>query len=79
MLGPLIITISDPGCRSIDDRGRNCRGVDTGCPLLLRIIVVVGVVDDDYLAVTRRPEDVVVEVTKKLFGEFFIMRSVNNQ
>jgi hypothetical protein len=54
LLRPLIITISDP-CpnRSIGGRSRNYRGVDTGRPLLLRLIVVVRVVDDDYLAVTR--------------------------
>jgi hypothetical protein len=40
---------------------------------------VVGVIDDDYLAVTRRPEDVAVEVAKKLSGEFLIARSVNNK
>jgi hypothetical protein len=80
LLRPLIITISNPGpCRSIDNRSRNCRGVDTDCPLLLRLIVIVGVVDDDYLAVTRRPEDVVVEVAKKLSSEFLSARSVNNQ
>jgi hypothetical protein len=78
MIEPLIITIiiSCP-CRSIGGRSRNCRGFNTGRPLLLRLIVVVGVVDDDYLAVISRPEDVVVEVTEKLSGEFLITRSVN--
>jgi hypothetical protein len=38
---------------------------------------IVGVIDDDYLAVTRRPEDVAVEVGKKLSGGFLIVRSVN--
>jgi hypothetical protein len=45
----------------------------------LRIVIVVGVIDDDYLAVTRRPEDVVVEVVEKLFAEFLTARSVNNK
>jgi hypothetical protein len=78
LLRPLIITISDP-CpnRSIGGRSRNYRGVDTGRPLLLRLII--GVIDDDYLAITRRPEDVAVEVTEKLSSEFLIVRSVNNQ
>jgi hypothetical protein len=80
LIGPLIITISDPcPCRSIRGRSRNCRGVNTCRPLLLRIVIVVGVINDDYLAVTRRPEDVVVEVAKKLPSEFLIMRSVNNK
>jgi hypothetical protein len=79
LLEPLIITISDTGpYRSIDGRSRNCRGVDIGHPLLLRLIVVVEVIDDDYLAITRRPEDIAVEVTKKLSGKL-ITRSVNNQ
>jgi hypothetical protein len=56
LLGPLSITISDTDpCRSISTRSRNYRGVDIGCPLLLRLIVVVRVVNDDYLAITRRP------------------------
>jgi hypothetical protein len=45
----------------------------------LHLVVVVRVVDDDYLAVTRRPEDVETEVAKKLCDEFLIMRSVSNQ
>jgi hypothetical protein len=54
LLGPLIITISDPcPCRSIGDRSMNCRGVDTSRPLLLRIVVVVRVINDDYFASSR--------------------------
>jgi hypothetical protein len=80
LLGPLIITISDPcPCRSIGDRSRNYRGVDTGRPLLLRLVVIVRVIVDDYFAVTRRPKDVTVEVAKKLSGKFLIARSVNNK
>jgi hypothetical protein len=80
LLGPLIITISNP-CpyRSISGRSRNCRGVNIGRPLLLCLIVIIGVIDDDYLAVTKWPEDVTVEVTKKLSGEFLIARGVNNK
>jgi hypothetical protein len=48
-------------------------------PSFLRIVIVVGVIDDDYLAVTRRSEDVVVEVVEKLFAEFLTVRSVNNK
>jgi hypothetical protein len=80
LLGPLIITISDTGpCRSIGGRSWNCRGVDAGRPLLLCLLVVIEVVDDDYLTVARRLEDVAVEVTKKLSGELLITRSVNNK
>jgi hypothetical protein len=78
LLRPLIITISDAGpCRSIGSRSRNCCGVDIGHPLLLRLVV--GVVDDDYLAVSRRLEEVTVELAIKLSGELLITRSVNHQ
>jgi hypothetical protein len=40
----------------------------------LSLFVIVRVIDDDYLAVARWPEDVVVEVAKKLSGELLIMR-----
>jgi hypothetical protein len=63
--------------KSISDRSRNCRGFDTVC-LLLRLIVV-RAINDDYLTVTKRPEDVAVEVVEKLFGKFLIVRSVNNE
>jgi hypothetical protein len=75
LLGPLSITISDTGpCRSIGGRSRNCRGVDIDRPLLLRLVVVVGVINDDYLAVTRRHEDATVEVAKKFSSELLVMR-----
>jgi hypothetical protein len=80
LVGPLIITITDPYlCRSIIDKGRSCRGFDIGSFLLSCLAVIVGVIEDDYLAVTRRPEDVVVEIAKKLSGEFLIVRSINNE
>jgi hypothetical protein len=44
----------------------------------LCLAVIVGVIDDDYLAITKQPEDVTVEIAKKLSGEFLIMRSINN-
>jgi hypothetical protein len=34
----------------------------------LCIVAVVGVIDDDYLAVTRRPEDDMVEITKSFLA-----------
>jgi hypothetical protein len=33
----------------------------------LHRLIIVGVINDDYLAITRRPEDVTVELTKKFF------------
>jgi hypothetical protein len=79
LVGPLIITIID-SCpyRSIGGRSRNYRGFNTDRPLLLRVVIVIGVIDDDYLAMTRRSDDVAVEVAKKLSGEFLIARGVNN-
>jgi hypothetical protein len=79
LVGPLIITITDPClCRSIINRSRRCSGFDIDCFLLLCPIIIVGVIEDDYLAVTRWPEDVAVEIAKKLSGEFLITRSINN-
>jgi hypothetical protein len=40
---------------------------------------IIGIVEDDDLAITRRPEDVAVEIAKKLFGEFRVARSINNE
>jgi hypothetical protein len=69
LVGPLIITITDLcPCRS-----SSCRGFDTGSLLLLCLIVVIGVVEDDYLAITRRPEYVAVEITKNLSAKFLIV------
>jgi hypothetical protein len=34
----------------------------------LHIIIIVGVIDDDYFAVTRRPEDFAVEVAKSFLA-----------
>jgi hypothetical protein len=45
----------------------------------LRLIIIVEVIDDDYFAITRRPEDVTVEIAKKLSGKLLIARSVNNK
>jgi hypothetical protein len=69
LVGPLIITITDPCLyRSIIGRSWGYRGLDIGSFHLLCIAVIVGVVEDDYLAVTRRPEDVAVEFAKKLLA-----------
>jgi hypothetical protein len=45
----------------------------------LCLSVIIGIIKDDDLAVTRWPEDVTVEITKKLSGEFRIARSINNE
>jgi hypothetical protein len=55
------------------------RGFNLDSCLLLCLSVVVGVIEDDYLAVTRRPEDVTVDITKKLSGDFLIAKSINNK
>jgi hypothetical protein len=54
LVGPLIITIIDPRfCRSIINRSRSYRGFNLdSCPLLC-LTIIIGVVEDDYLAVTR--------------------------
>jgi hypothetical protein len=67
LVGPLIITIIDLHlCRSIICRSRSYHGFNLGGCLLLCLIVVIRVIEDDYLAVTRRTEDVTVEIAKKL-------------
>jgi hypothetical protein len=43
------------------------------------LVFFIKIIEDDDLVVARRPEDVVVEVTKKFFGEFCITRSINNE
>jgi hypothetical protein len=43
--------------------------VDIGRPFLLCRVIIVGVINDDYLAVTRRPEDVAVELTKSFLED----------
>jgi hypothetical protein len=76
LVGPLIITITDPYlCRSIIGRSRSYRGFDISSFLLLCLVVVI---EDDYLAVTRRPKDVAIEIAKKLSNKFLIARSINN-
>jgi hypothetical protein len=80
LVGPLIITITDTCLYgSIIGRSRSCYGFHIGSLLLLCLTVVIRVIEDDYLAVTRRVEDVTVEITKKLSGKFLITRSINNE
>jgi hypothetical protein len=80
LVRPLITTIIDPCLyRSIIDGSRSYRGVNLDSCLFLCLAVVVGVIEDDYLAITRRPEDVVVEIAKKLSDDFLIVSSINNK
>jgi hypothetical protein len=44
----------------------------------LCLTVIVEVIEDDYLAITKWPEDVAVEIAKKLSGELLIARNINN-
>jgi hypothetical protein len=67
LVRPLIITIIDPClCRSIIGRSRSYRGFDLDNCLLLCLIIIVGVIKDDYLAIIRRPEDVTIEMRCKV-------------
>jgi hypothetical protein len=38
----------------------------------VRLILIVGVTDDDDFAVVGRPEDIMVEVAEELPGEFLV-------
>jgi hypothetical protein len=40
--------------------------------LLTHLFFLVGVAEDNDLTVAKRPEDVAVEVTRKIFGELLI-------
>jgi hypothetical protein len=57
----------------------SCCGFDIDSLLLLCLGVVIEIIDDDDLAITRWPDDVTVEITKKLSGEFRIARSISNE
>jgi hypothetical protein len=80
LVRPLIITIINLSLYgSIISRSRSNRGFNLGSCLLLCLAVVVGVIEDYYLAVTRRPEDIAIKITKKLSGDFLITRSISNE
>jgi hypothetical protein len=80
LVGLLIITIIDHRLyRSIIGRSRSCRRFNLDGCLLLCLAIVIGVIDDDYLTVTRRPNDVAVEIAKKLSDDFLITRSISNE
>jgi hypothetical protein len=78
LVGPLITTIIDPClCRSIIGRSRSYCGFNLDSCLLLCLAVIVRVIEDDYLTVTKRPQDVAVEFARKLSSDFLIMRSIS--
>jgi hypothetical protein len=90
LIRPLIITIIvfHPLRGIIDNSGGSWRRVDSsrsshgfsaGHLLICCLLFFIGVIEDDDLAVTRRPEDVVVEVTKKFLGKLRVARSVSDE
>jgi hypothetical protein len=59
------------GCgRDLCSRRRRSFGVDG--ILLVNLFFLIGVTEDDDLAIIGWPEDIAVEVIKKLFGELLI-------
>jgi hypothetical protein len=50
--------------------GGSSLGVDGG--VLVRLILIVGVTEDNDFAVAGRPEDVAVEVAEELSGELLV-------
>jgi hypothetical protein len=90
LIGPLIITIIIfcPLMGIVVNGGGSWRWVDSGRSnrefsadhLLIRcLLFFLGVIEDDDLAVTRWPEDVAVEVTKKFPSELRVTTSVNDE
>jgi hypothetical protein len=53
--------------------------VATGLVLAVFLFFFIRVIEDDDLAIARRPEDVAVEVTKKFLGELSVTRSVTDE
>jgi hypothetical protein len=47
--------------------------------LIQCLLFFIGVIEDNDLAITRWPEDVAVEVTKKFLGELRVTRSVSDE
>jgi hypothetical protein len=90
LIGPLIITIiifhplrsivsNGGGSWHRVDNNRSSRKFGASHLLIWRILFFIGVIDDDDLVVTRRLENVAVEVTKKFPSELRVMRSVNDE
>jgi hypothetical protein len=90
LIGPLVITIIVfcPLRGIIDSGGGSCRWVDSSRSshefganrlLIRRLLFFIKVVKDDDLAVTKRPEDVVVEIAKKFSDKLRVTRSVSDE
>jgi hypothetical protein len=58
------------GIRGVCSRRWSSLGVDGD--VLVRLILIVGVTEDNDFAIAGRPEDVAVEVTEELPGELLI-------
>jgi hypothetical protein len=61
------------------DSSRSSREFGVDRLLIRRLLFFIGVIENDDLAITRRHEDVVVEVTKKFPGELRVARSANDE
>jgi hypothetical protein len=61
------------------DSNRSSREFGADCLLIRCLLLFIGVIKDDDLAVTRQPEDVAVEVTKKFPGKLRVVRSVSDE
>jgi hypothetical protein len=90
LIGPLIITItiflplksiisSGRGSWCRVDSSRSSREFNASHLLIRHLLFLSRVIEDDDLVVTRWPEDVVVEVTKKFPSKLRVMRSVSNE
>jgi hypothetical protein len=90
LIGPvIIIIIIFCPLRGIDDSGecswhrvdssRSSREFGADRLLIWCLLFLIEVVEYDDLAVTRWPEDVVVEVAKKFPDELHVTRSVNDE
>jgi hypothetical protein len=90
LIGPLIITIiilhllkgiignGGGSWRQVNSsRSSNEFGADR--LHIRRLLFFVGVIEDDDIIVTRWPEDVADEVTKKFPGELCVTRSINDE
>jgi hypothetical protein len=87
---PMIITIiifcplrgiidSGEGSWRRVDSNRSSHEFGAGRLHIQYLLFFIGVIEVDDLAVTRQPEDVVVEVAKKFSSKLRVVRSVNDE
>jgi hypothetical protein len=90
LIGPLIITIiilhllkgivgNGGGSWRQVNSSRSSHEFGAGRLHIWRLLFFVGVVEDDDIVVTRRPEDVTDEVAKKFPGELCVTRSISDE